>query len=98
MEKKEFLQTLKVQELRKMCKENNIIGVGKKKKSELIELMNDCEIKGLVLTEPEEEIILHLPLPTEGEADQVFVADIALVTNYDRALARGKEILKIIND
>ena len=37
MEKKEYLQTLKVQELKKLCKDSSIIGVGKKKKSELIE-------------------------------------------------------------
>tara|TARA_R110000803_G_scaffold5081_3_gene16863 strand:- start:787 stop:1050 length:264 start_codon:yes stop_codon:yes gene_type:complete len=83
MEKKEYLQTLKVQDLKKMCKENNILGVGKKKKAELIELMADCEIKGLLF---KEEIILHLPIhpasPTPSPPP-----------NFEKALARGKVIL-----
>ena len=83
MEKKEYLQTLKVQELKKMCKENNIIGVGNKRKSELIELMVDCELKGLLF---KEEIILHLPIHTPSPTPSP-------PPNFEKALARGKLIL-----
>ena len=47
MEKKEYLQTLKVVELKKICKDSHILGVHSKKKSELIELMCDCVLTGL---------------------------------------------------
>lgn len=45
MNLKEYLFTLKVPELREICKKNNIIGVSKFKKSALVETMIDCELK-----------------------------------------------------
>ena len=86
MEKKEYLQSLKVQELKKLCKDSSIIGVGKKKKSELIELMVDCELKGLLF---KEEIILHLPIHTPKHRSPTPSPP----PNFEKALARGKLIL-----
>ena len=42
---KKYLNTLKVQELKDICKKNNIIGISKLKKSALIETMIECELK-----------------------------------------------------
>ena len=53
MDKKTFLQTLKMVELKKICKDSHILGVSSKKKSELIELMCDCVWNGQgALTNP----------------------------------------------
>ena len=42
---KKYLNTLKVQDLKDICKKNNIIGISKLKKSALIETMIECELK-----------------------------------------------------
>ena len=47
MNLKEYLFTLKVQELKEICKESNIIGVSKMKKSALVETMSECDLKGI---------------------------------------------------
>jgi len=64
MNLKEYLYTLKVQELREICKKSNIIGVSKFKKSALVETMIECDLvgipEGLKLEQAE-------PLPTIPE-------------------------------
>ena len=47
MNLKEYLFTLKVQELKEICRESNIIGVSKMKKSALVETMSECDLKGI---------------------------------------------------
>tara|TARA_R110002096_G_scaffold108927_1_gene238396 strand:+ start:356 stop:739 length:384 start_codon:yes stop_codon:yes gene_type:complete len=47
MNLKEYLYTLKVQELRDICKQSSIIGVSKFKKSALVETMSECDLKGI---------------------------------------------------
>tara|TARA_R110001599_G_scaffold114547_1_gene280525 strand:+ start:774 stop:1139 length:366 start_codon:yes stop_codon:yes gene_type:complete len=47
MNLKEYLYTLKVQELREICKKSNIIGVSKFKKSALVETMIECDLVGI---------------------------------------------------
>ena len=47
MDLKEYLFTLKVQELRKICKDSHIPGVSKMKKSALVEIMSECELVGI---------------------------------------------------
>ena len=47
MNLKEYLYTLKVQELRDICKQSSIIGVSKFKKSALVETMSECNLKGI---------------------------------------------------
>jgi len=42
---KEFLLNKKVSELKKICKENGIIGVSKINKAALVEIMSECELK-----------------------------------------------------
>ena len=72
-----YLELLKVSELRQICKDCNIVGISKLRKTELIAIMKDCDLNGLVDTTPsaespppmppikeeEEEVILHLPNP-----------------------------------
>ena len=58
MNLKEYLHTLKVQELKDICKKSNIIGVSKFKKSALVETMSDCDLVGI----PEGLVLVH----TEG--------------------------------
>ena len=41
---KEYLNTLKVQDLKDICKKNHIIGISKLKKSALVETMSECEL------------------------------------------------------
>ena len=43
MNLKEYLYDLKVQELKTICKQSNIIGISKLRKSELIDIMVDAE-------------------------------------------------------
>lgn len=73
MNLKEYLFTLKVQELKEICKNSNIIGVSKMKKSALVETMSECELngipKGLVLEKSAEQ---QLPVVPE-EPEQVEV-------------------------
>ena len=83
MEKKEYLQTLKVVELKKICKDSHILGVHSKKKSELIELMCDCVLTGLDALTTEKHQPKHPTITNE----------IITPTNYDKALLKGKEIL-----
>ena len=45
MNLKEYLLTLKVSELRDICKKSNIIGISKFKKSVLVETMIECDLK-----------------------------------------------------
>tara|TARA_R110002110_G_scaffold231197_1_gene447031 strand:+ start:492 stop:914 length:423 start_codon:yes stop_codon:yes gene_type:complete len=47
MDLKEYLFTLKVQELKKICKDSNICGISKMKKSALVEIMSECELVGI---------------------------------------------------
>jgi len=47
MNLKEYLYTLKVQELRDICKQSSIIGVSKFKKSALVETMSECNLVGI---------------------------------------------------
>jgi len=42
---KEFLLNKKVSELKKICKENGIIGISKLNKAGLVEIMSECELK-----------------------------------------------------
>ena len=42
---KEFLLNKKVSELKKICKENGIIGISKINKAALVEIMSECELK-----------------------------------------------------
>ena len=42
---KEFLLNKKVSELKKICKENGIIGISKLNKAALVEIMSECELK-----------------------------------------------------
>tara|TARA_R110002096_G_scaffold193836_2_gene375729 strand:- start:108 stop:476 length:369 start_codon:yes stop_codon:yes gene_type:complete len=65
MNLKEYLHTLKVQELKDICKKSNIIGVSKFKKSALVETMSDCDLVGIP-----EGLLLVLPEPIPEE-DQV---------------------------
>tara|TARA_R110000803_G_scaffold202111_1_gene267104 strand:+ start:433 stop:702 length:270 start_codon:yes stop_codon:yes gene_type:complete len=85
MEKKEYLQTLKVVELKKICKDSHILGVHSKKKSELIELMCDCVLTGLDALTTEKHQPKHPTITNEIIAQRP--------TNYDKALLKGKEIL-----
>jgi len=62
MNLKEYLYTLKVQELREICKKSNIIGVSKFKKSALVETMIECDLVGIP-----EGLKLEEPLPTIPE-------------------------------
>ena len=65
MNLKEYLYTLKVQELREICKKSNIIGVSKFKKSALVETMIECDLVGI----PEGLCLsIEEPLPTIPEA------------------------------
>jgi len=62
-----YLDSLKVSDLKLICKNSGIIGVSKMKKKDLIDVMKDCDLKGIP---PEhlndsvgaEDLILHLPL------------------------------------
>jgi len=47
MNLKEYLFTLKVQELKDICKKSSINGISRLKKSELIDIMVDCELVGI---------------------------------------------------
>lgn len=47
MNLKEYLFTLKVQELRQICKDSSICGISKMKKSALVEVMSECELVGI---------------------------------------------------
>ncbi len=47
MNLKEYLYTLKVQELRDICKQSSIIGISKFKKSALVETMSECNLVGI---------------------------------------------------
>lgn len=94
---KEYLNTLKVQELKDICKKNHIIGISKFKKSALVETMSECDLIDsgynpdpspseavkLEVIEEEEEIILHLPL-TEDKLKSI---------RYKKAYERGKKII-----
>ena len=42
---KEFLLNKKVSELKKICKDNGIIGISKINKAALVEIMSECELK-----------------------------------------------------
>ena len=68
----EYLFTLKVQELREICKQSNIIGISRFTKSALVDTMKECNLvgipEGLCLTESPEE-----PLPTIPEQTPVSV-------------------------
>jgi len=44
---KEFLLNKKVSELKKICKENGIIGISKLNKAALVEIMSECELKNV---------------------------------------------------
>jgi len=61
MDLKEYLFTLKVQELRKICKDSNICGISKMKKSALVEIMSECELVGI-----DSGLVLD-PMPTIAE-------------------------------
>ena len=61
MNLKEYLFTLKVQELKNICKKSNIIGVSKMKKSALVETMCECDLVGIP-----EGLVLDIP-PTIPE-------------------------------
>ena len=61
MDLKEYLFTLKVQELRKICKDSNICGISKMKKSALVEIMSECELVGI-----DAGLVLD-PMPTIAE-------------------------------
>ena len=63
MNLKEYLFTLKVQELKEICKNSNIIGVSKMKKSALVEAMSECELKGI----PEGLVLEKSELPVVPE-------------------------------
>ena len=70
MNLKEYLFTLKVQELKDICKKSNIIGVSKMKKSALVETMCECDLVGIP-----EGLVLE-PLPTIPELiDNLVEAD-----------------------
>jgi len=66
MNLKEYLFTLKVQELKEICKKSSINGISRLKKSELCDIMVDCELvgipEGLVLDKSELS-----PIPEESE-------------------------------
>lgn len=72
MNLKEYLFTLKVQELKEICKKSSINGISRLKKSELCDIMVDCELvgipNGLVLDKSELS-----PIPEES-ANEVVVA------------------------
>ena len=68
-----YLDSLKVSDLKLICKNSGIIGVSKMKKKDLIDVMKDCDLKGippehlnvseLALPKTEaEDLILHLPV------------------------------------
>jgi len=61
MDLKEYLFTLKVQELRKICKDSSICGISKMKKSALVEVMSECELVGI-----DSGLVLD-PMPTIAE-------------------------------
>ena len=63
MNLKEYLFTLKVQELKEICKNSNIIGVSKMKKSALVEAMSECELNGI----PEGLVLEKSELPVVPE-------------------------------
>jgi len=42
-----YLESLKVSDLKLICKNSGIIGVSKMKKKDLIDVMKDCDLKGL---------------------------------------------------
>ena len=67
MNLKEYLFTLKVQELKEICKKSSINGISRLKKSELCDIMVDCDLvgipEGLVLEKSELS-----PIPEELEA------------------------------
>ena len=44
---KEFLLNKKVSELKKICKENGIIGISKINKAALVEIMSECELANM---------------------------------------------------
>jgi len=67
MNLKEYLFTLKVQELKEICKNSNIIGVSKMKKSALVEAMSECELKGI----PEGLVLEKSELPVVPEEPEV---------------------------
>tara|TARA_R110001592_G_scaffold55717_1_gene170275 strand:- start:1851 stop:2228 length:378 start_codon:yes stop_codon:yes gene_type:complete len=62
----EYLYTLKVQELKEICKKSSINGISRLKKSELCEIMAECDLvgipDGLILEKSELS-----PIPEESE-------------------------------
>ena len=99
---KEFLLNKKVSELKKICKDNGIIGISKINKAALVEIMSECELKNtgynpivnmsdiVPPTIIEEEIILHLP-------PNLFATKKVKQTNHSEKwkemFAKGKKIL-----
>ena len=58
------LETLNLTELKKLCRQNNITGYSTLKKSQLIELLQQCDIEALPDDiELDEDQIQLLPLP-----------------------------------
>tara|TARA_R110002020_G_scaffold224003_1_gene433389 strand:+ start:1155 stop:1514 length:360 start_codon:yes stop_codon:yes gene_type:complete len=61
-----YLDSLKVSDLKLICKNSGIIGVSKMKKKDLIDVMKDCDLKGIPPEHldaiAEEDLILHLPV------------------------------------
>ncbi len=67
MNLKEYLFTLKVQELKDICKKSSINGISRLKKSELCDIMADCDLVGI-----EDGLVLEKSeLPTIPEESEV---------------------------
>jgi len=78
MNLKEYLFTLKVQELKDVCKKSNIIGVSKMKKSALVETMCECDLvgipEGLVFSAAEHTLPPTIPELIENEINPDAIA------------------------
>ena len=60
MNLKSHLQSLKVKELREICKKSGIIGISNYKKAALVEMMFECDLKGCEADEGSDmEVILE---------------------------------------
>tara|TARA_R110000765_G_scaffold143959_1_gene245772 strand:- start:150 stop:503 length:354 start_codon:yes stop_codon:yes gene_type:complete len=63
----EYLNTLKMIELKDICRDSSINGISRLKKSQLIDIMVECELKGIP-EEFEKEKTYLLPIPEESAA------------------------------